>query len=334
MSMAVRVRAWALVLAMGLVPAGGAAWAASAPSVVASIGPVHALVANVMAGVAEPTLLMPAGASPHTYALRPTDARAIDRADVVFWIGPSLETALVRPLAALAADARVVALLEAPGVTTLPARVGGVWEAHRHDEASEPEHHGHDHGHDHYHYHYHDHDHVHDLDAHVWLSIANARAMVRAIAATLSAADAGRAERYHANASAYDRSLAALEAELSAELQPVRAVPFVVFHDAYQYYEAAFGLSGVGSLTVSPDQRPGVRRLMEIQDRIRSRGAVCLFAEPQFEPSLVQTLVAGTGVATGVLDPLGSDLEPGPAFYHRLMRDLAGALKACLSRAE
>ncbi len=285
--------------------------AAAAPAVVASIVPVHALVAGVMAGVGEPHLLMPGGASPHDYSLRPSDARALQQAQVVFWVGPALETVLERPLAA-APDARTVALLEAPELTLWPRREGGVWETD--DEAH------HDHGTT-----------EHDApDPHVWLDPDNAVAMVRQIAVVLSEIDPDHAGTYRANAGALMEGIAALDAELGAALAPVRETPFVVFHDAYQYLERHYGLATAGAIAVDPESRPGARRVREIRALIEARGARCLFAEPQFRPALVEVLVADTGVATGMLDPLGAELAPGPGAYFALMRGLAGSLVECL----
>jgi len=331
---------WLLVLGVGLgtVVTALPAQADGRPMVAVSVAPIHALVANVMAGIGEPMLLLPPGASPHTFALRPSDAAAIDRADVVFWVGEALETSLARPLAALAADARLVALIDAPGVTVLPLRRGGLWEASVHEDhdseqglgaGTQDDVGGHDHRHGQAHE---EMDRSHAVDAHIWLSLENARAMVRDIVEVLSDVDPEHAARYRENGAAYDKELEILGYELAAALSPVRSIPFIVFHDAFQYFERSFGLNGVGSLTVSPDQKPGARRLQEIRDRIAALGAVCVFREPQFDPGLVRTVVAGTDAEIGAIDPLGTALAPGPGLYKRLMRDLADGVKNCLVR--
>lgn len=293
---------------------------AEAPKVVASIKPVHSLVAAVMEGVAEPALIVRGAASPHTYAMKPSDAKALAAADLVFWIGPELEAFLDKPVTANARKATSVALLEAPGVTLLDAREGGAWEAH-------------DHGHEHKHEHKHDHEdeHGHDeVNTHIWLSPANARAMVAAIAEALAAKDPANAAAYTANAERTARSIDALDAELKAALAPVAGKPFVVFHDAYQYFEAQYGLNGVGAITVNPERRPSAKRLSEIRAKIGGLGAACVFAEPQFEPALVNTIVEGTPAKKGVLDPEGADLKDGPGLYPALMRNIAASLKDCL----
>ncbi|MGE0254933.1 MAG: zinc ABC transporter substrate-binding protein [Alphaproteobacteria bacterium] len=305
--------------------------AAEAPAVVASIPPVHSLVAAVMAGAGTPDLLIPGAVSEHTYTLKPSDARLLDRATVVFWVGPPIEGYLAKPLAALAGRARVVELLEAEGVERLPARSGGVWEEHAHDD-----HHDHDHGeaagkrddHDD-----HDDDHAgHDaaVDGHVWLSPLNARAIARAAAATLGAADPANAARYAANLAALESRLAALDEELKATTAPVRGLPFIVFHDAYQYLEQAYGLASAGSITVSAERKPGARRLAELRAKVREAGARCIFAEPQFPSTLVRTVAEGTGARTASLDQLGAGIAPGPDLYFVMMRRLAGDLAGCL----
>ena len=303
----------ALPAALALVLAAAPAMA-DAPKVVASIKPVHSLVAAVMQGVGQPALIVRGAASPHTYALKPSDAKALADADLVFWIGPELEGFLAKPLRATASKATAVELLEAKGVTLLDAREGGAWEAHDHGKD-----HGHaGNGHE-------------EVNTHIWLDPGNARAMVAAIADALAARDAANATAYKANAERTAQSIDALDAELKAALAPVADRPFVVFHDAYQYFEAYYGLNGVGAITVSPDRRPSAKRLSDIRARITALGAACVFAEPQFEPALVDTIVDGTKAKKGVLDPEGADLSDGPDLYPTLMRSIAAALKGCLT---
>ena len=306
--------------------------ALAAPAVVATIQPVHSLTAAVMDGIGEPTLLLPPGASPHAYSLKPSEAAALEDADLVVWIGDALETFLARTLDNVAGDAARLGLLDAPGMTLLDGREGGAWDAHDHDHDHEE--HGHeehahdDHGHD-----AHDHDaHDHgDVDAHVWLAPANGIAMTRAIAAELARLDPAHAERYRANAERRVAALEELAAAIEADLAPVREAPFIVFHDAYQYFEAAFDLNGVGAVTLSPERQPGPADIAALRDKIERAEAVCVFAEPQFPPRLVETLVEGTPARMGVLDPVGAGLAPGPDAYPTLLRDLADDLRACLA---
>ena len=303
------MRSVLMLLAVLLWPSG----VLSQPRVVASIVPVHALVAAVMRETGEPELLLRGGASPHDHALRPSDLRTLGEADVLFWIGPTLERFLVRPLET-AGTLRSVVLLDLPGLDPLPLREGGLWEHEPHDAAHREE--AHDGG---------------DRDPHVWLDPRRAAHLGHQIAAELGRIDPANAAVYRRNAATLDTRLQALESELAAVLAPVREVPYVVFHDAYQYFERRFATRAAGSLTVSPERSPGARRVSEIRALIRERGARCVFREPQFRPALVETLTAGTGARQGVLDPLGVELRPGPEAYFRLLRGLAAALRDCLA---
>lgn len=286
---------------------------AEAPRVVASIKPVHSLIAAVMDGVATPALLVPGSASPHVYSLKPSDAKRLAAAQIVFWIGPMYEGFLVKPLAALGGAARVVMLAEAPGVVVLPAREGGDWEAeaqHAHAPRGAVAH--------------------EKEDGHLWLDPENAKGIVAAAATALADADPEHAGAYRANAARATAALAALDARLGARLAPVAGVPYIVFHDAYQYLERRYGLAASGSVTVAPERKPGARRVEEIRARIADARVACVFAEPQFEPALVRSLAGDTGVKTGILDPLGADIAEGPDLYGAMMEKLATALASCL----
>jgi zinc transport system substrate-binding protein len=307
--------AWAGAFAIALfclMPVAATA-AGEAPRVVATIKPVHALVARVMAGAGEPAPLLQGAASAHTYSLRPSEARLLASADLVFWIGPDYEAFLVRPLAALG-NGRAVALIDAEGITTLAPRQGGLW--HKDD--------GHGHGHPRE-------DGGGPRDTHIWLDPANAIAMTAAIADALAEADPGRASLYAANAAAARAEIEALDRRLAKALAPLANRPYFVFHDAYQYFEARYGLRPAGAIMVTPGHLPGARRLGAIRARIEQAGALCVFAEPQFEPRLVETVAAGTPARTGVLDPLGMTTPAGAAAYAAILEGLAGALTACLT---
>ncbi len=306
-----RRRVFTLAASLGafLAVAAHADQAVAEPRVVASILPVQSLVAGVMAGVGEPHLIVRGAGSPHTYALRPSDARALERAELVFWIGPVYETFLDRPLKGLR-HARVVALVDAPGIVRLPAREGGPWADHDHDHRPAK---------------------AEEIDGHLFLDPTNAGTLVGAIAAALARADPANSAHYQMNAARVIARLDELDKELKAALDPWRGRPFLVFHDAYQYLEARYGLSAVGSITVSPDRRPGAKRLSQLRRRIVETNAGCVFSEPQFEPTLVRTLIEGTGARTGVLDPLGVGEMPGPEAYFTMMRKLARAVAGCLA---
>lgn len=279
---------------------------AEVPSVVASIRPVQTVAAAVMKGVGTPQLLLSSASSLHAHALKPSEAKLLSQAKVVFWVGPTLETFLAKPLEALAGKARVVSLMNVPGLQALPSRSGGLWES---DEGT------HETG---------------VLDGHIWLSPPNAVAMANAMAEALAVADPTNATEYWANAEAFSRQTMALDKELHTLLAPARAKPFLVFHDAYQYFEDRYRLAALGSISVAPDQPPSARRLAALQERLREAKAVCIFSEPQFEPRHVQMLVEGSGARGGVLDPEGAQLKDGPDLYFALMRGLAADLLRCL----
>lgn len=314
---------------------------ADAPDVVVSIKPVHSLVAAIMQGVGEPKLIVDGAASPHTYALKPSNAAALQDADVIFWVGHGLEAFLEKPLEALGGKATIVELEDAPGLTKLKFREGGAFEAHDHGhetegheaDGHEAEAHGtEDGGHEHAEAAAHDHE--GGFDTHLWLDPMNAKAMASAIEAALAEADPANAATYKANLAALDANIDALDTEIAATLAPVKDKPFVVFHDAYQYFEHRYGVRVAGSITVSPETMPGAERVSEIHGKVKELGAACIFAEPQFEPKLVNVVMEGTSARAGTLDPEAATLTAGPALYFDMMRALATSMKDCLSQAE
>jgi zinc transport system substrate-binding protein len=310
----------------------------AAPAVVASTKPIHSLVAAVMGDAGTPELIVKGAASPHTYSLRPSDAGALESADIVFWTGHGMELFLADALKTLSTNARVVELAEAPGIELLPVREGGAFEAHAHDHEGH-DHDDHDHDHDDHddhedhegHEDHEDHDHAHDEgDMHFWLDPENAKLMVAEIAKVLSETDPDNAAAYAANADAELARLDQLQAEIAATLAPVAEKPFIVFHDAYQYFEARFGLEVAGAVTLSPEAMPGAARIDELRARVAELGATCVFAEPNFEPAIVRTIVEGTEAKAGTLDPEGASLTEGPDLYPELLRGLASGLVECL----
>ena len=348
---------------------GGTAMA-DVPRVAVDIAPVHSLVARVMQGVGDPSLIVAPGASPHEYSLRPSEAAALQEADLVFWLSPDLTPWLEGAIETLAGSATVTELLEVDGTTELPFREGALFEAHAHEDdehadeehaheehAEGEDHAGHDHeehaegedhaGHDHEEHaegedhaghdheeHAADGDHAgHDHgehDPHAWLSPDNGAVWLNAIAAQLSAADPDNAGAYFANAAAGREELAALSAEIDGILDPVRGRNFIVFHDAYQYFETAFDFPASGAISLSEASDPSPARIAEIQARVVEQGVTCVLSEPQFDPGIVATVMDGSDARTGVLDPLGSDLEPGPDLYNNVLRNLATTLAGCL----
>lgn len=305
--------------------------AAAELKVTATIKPVHALVAQVMEGVGTPSLLVRGAASPHTYALKPSDARALHHANVFFRVSETVEPFTRKIVAALPDTVRTVTLSQAPGIELLDIRRGETFETH--DHAHDDDHNGHDHGHDHANHDHADHEHTDaSRDGHVWLDPENARKMVAEIARVLSEASPADAERFKANAERADAALVALEKDIARDLAPVKDKPFVVFHDAFQYFEHRFGLAAVGSITVSPETQPSAKRLTEIRRKLATLSASCVFSEPQFQAKLVTAVIEGTSARAGTLDPEGALVEPGPGAYDSLLRNLATGLKSCLSQ--
>lgn len=306
----------AAILSMAALPA-----AAEAPKVMASIQPLHSLVASVMKGVAEPGLVVSGAQSEHTYALKPSDARALQAARVVVLVDENYETFLAKPLKNRKGSLDVIALADLPGAHVLPSRKGGLWEEEDdHDDhkgGKDHDHHGHHHG---------------AVDGHVWLDPDNARLLVTAVADRLAEIDPANSAAYQANAKDTVARLQALDTQMKERLATVADRPFVVFHDAYQYVEKRYGLSAAGSITVDPDRPPSAKRLAALRDRLRAAGAACVFREPQFPAPIVHTLADASGAREGVLDPQGADIPPGPDQYFTLMTRMADSLTSCLSR--
>lgn len=287
----------------------------AAPKVVASLMPIQSLIAGVMGDAGTPAVIIQGYGSPHVYSLRPSEAATLSHADIVFWIGRSMETFLQKPLSTLARKAQVVALLDTEGLILLPNREAGVWEVDYHGEQGGAV------G-----------SHAHArTDPHIWLAPVNAKLLVDEIAKQLGKVDAANATTYRRNALEVSRRIDALERDLRSQLQPVQAIPYAVFHDSFQYFEHHFGLHAVGSLTLSPDRMAGARRLRELRETIKERGARCVFSEPQFKSALIKTVIEGTNARRGVLDPLGAGLRPGPGAYFEMMRANAAAIVDCLS---
>ncbi|MEK1930787.1 MAG: zinc ABC transporter substrate-binding protein [Pararhizobium sp.] len=315
-----------LLLAPSMLLATGAAHA-EVPNVVVSIKPIHSLVASIMQGVGEPALIVEGAASPHTYSMKPSNASALENANIVFWIGHGLEAFLEKPLESLGSGAKIVELDGAPGLEKLKFREGGAFEPHddgdEHEASAEgAEAHAHEEGH------HHDEG---EFDMHLWLDPANAKTMAAEIEKTLAEADPDNAAAYKANLDALSTRLDTLDKTLVETVAPIKDRPFIVFHDAYQYFEHRYHVKVAGSITVSPETLPGAERLTEIHDKIVELGATCVFAEPQFEPKLVNVVLEGTPAKSGTLDPEAATLDAGPDLYFQLMEGIGTSLKTCLS---
>jgi zinc transport system substrate-binding protein len=295
--------------------------ALAAPKIIASIVPVHSVVASVMGDLGTPELLLSGRNSEHTATLSPQQLSDLGKADVVFMIGSGLEHKLGQVSGSDAVGGKkFTALSEVAGIKTLPVRQGGTFEVHEEHEGEEHEGEEHD-----------DHDGaILKFDPHVWLDPENVKVMTKAVAADLSKVDPGNAKTYEANAKAYVASLDQLTGDITAETKPIQNKPFVVFHDAYQYFEKRFGLTAVGSISDISASAPSAKRLNEIRRKLEETKAVCVFREPQFDAKYVTVVLEGSKARQGVLDPIGSDITPGPKAYAQLLTRLAKGARDCL----
>jgi zinc transport system substrate-binding protein len=282
---------------------------------------------SVMEGIAVPYLLLAGGESPHTYSLRPSQVRQLHQANLLIWIGPNIETFLDKTVATISNQTRQLRLFELPHLTLLKIRKGGAWETNHshgekkettptheeleavHSKASEP---------------------AYQWDQHIWLDSHNAKVMVSAIAQALTQVDPEHASQYTQNANLLIQRLDKLDQHLRESLAASQNLPFLVFHDAYHYFENRYHLTAVGSITLSPEALPSAKRLQALRTHINQLQVRCIFSEPQFESSLVKTLIEGTSVRPGTLDPIGIKLAAGKEAYFELLRQLAQSLNECL----
>lgn len=283
---------------------------AEAPDVVTDIPPVQSLAAQVMGDMDTPGILLEKSADPHHFQLRPSQARALSQAELVFWVGPELTPWLARALGGLGGGAKVVILLDAPGTT-----IRDFASAHETEHEAE-----HDHG---------------TRDPHAWLDPANARAWIGTIQAELSKANPDHANAYAANATAAIARIDEAEAQARAILVTVGDTPIMVFHDAYGYFADAFGVNIVGSISLGDASAPGAGRLAAIRQDLEHEGAVCVFPEAQHDPAYVRAMVEGTGTRIGrALDPSGTTLPYGPALYGDLLVNMAQTIADCVAAKE
>ena len=302
-------------------------WAA--PQVVADLAPTGALVQEVMGDLGEVRVLLPQGASAHHYQMRPSDARALQSADLVVWVGPELTPWLDRAQGSLSGGAEL-RLLTVEGTQT---RSYGAAETEAHDDHDHGDH-DHDHDHDHGDHDHGDHDHAHDgTDPHAWLNPQNAVTWLDAIAQTLSEQDPENAQTYQANARAAAERLTALDATLTDRLAPVADARFVVFHDAYGYFTEHFGLQPAIPVALGDASTPSAARIAEIRAQIAQSGATCAFPEYAHDPALIATVTEGSTLTLGgELSPEGGALAPGAGQYDALLTQMADTLLDCLNR--
>ncbi len=292
------------------------AWA-EAPAVLTDTAPIHSLVAQVMDGVGIPDLLLPPDVSPHDFQFRPSDAARMSDATVVIWSGHTLAPWLEEPVETLATDAVILELLDTDGWTPLPTREDAAFaaaEAEEHDEE------GHDHLHEH-----------EGADPHAWLSPDVASVWLGHIAETLASTDPANAETYRANATAAQSRLVTLKAELTARLAPVQGRPYIVPHDAYQYFESAFAMPASGAITLSDASAPGPARIAELMEMISENQINCILTDPETSDEWSTLLAEGSLAKSARSDPDGISMDPGPALYGAILTNITDALVTCLS---
>ena len=335
-------------------------------NVVVSIQPIHSLVAGVMKGVETPHLLIAGQSNPHHFQLKPSQAAHLSKADLVVWVGPSLESRLVKPLASGVKKGRGFSLLSLDGLTLREMRGDHNHHDHGSDKAKHDDHDDHDHhakshddhkhkehkhkkhGHDDHKNEKHDEhghdDHGHDddkdhakaeqrkaVDPHIWLDVDNAIVITRAVAARLSKLSPSHASRFEANAQAQIKRLQQLKHTLTTDLSPVSKRAFMVFHDAYQYFSRAFGLSYAGSIATQSEVSPSAKHMRDLKKKLVEENVGCVFSEPQHSDKLVKALIDNSSVKNAQLDPLGAGLAPGPDSYFQMMSKLGQDVSACLA---
>ena len=291
--------------------------------VLTSIKPLQLIAAAVQDGIGEPEVLLPPGASPHHYALRPSDVRRVRDADLLYWIGPDMEAFLPRVLSSR--DKPQIAVQDLPGMTL--RHFGDSHDEHDHD------HDEHDHGHEHASDELgNDHDHrPGSLDAHLWLAADNAKVIAARMAADLAKLDTANAARYAANLQAFEARLDALDDHIRPQLAALQGKPYFVFHEAFDYFEAAYGLKHAGVFSVLTEVQPGARHVAAMRKTLQQAGPSCVFSEPPLRPRLAETLTAGLPVKLAELDALGGALPVSATGYEQLLENLAGGLSECLN---
>jgi len=297
-----------------------ASYANAETKVVASIKPLHSLISYVMDGVGTPDIIIDGSSSPHTFQLKPSHASMLQEADIVFWIGEDLESFLETPLDSIAKNAKRVTLMDSNEIDLLKFREKNVFDDHD-EHGDEHDEHGDEHD-DHHDGHAHG-----EFDIHFWLDPEIAKTIVSIVARELSEIDVANKSTYEANAKKAINDLDTLIAETRSKINS--DATYIVFHDAYQYFEKRFGIEVIGALTVNPEVLPGARQLAEIREVIEHEKVNCLFSEPQFNPSIAKTIAQDTGVKASVLDPLGAELDPGKDLYFDLIGDMASSLESC-----
>ena len=304
--------------------------------VVTSIKPIHSLASYLMDGVAKPDLIVDGYASPHGFALKPSHAKMIQNADIIFWVGQDIESFLKKPLKSIAKKADKIELMEIKGLTKLKFRERNIFEGHDdhghkeddHDDHAKKEDDHDDHGHDDEHKEDGHDDHGHgEYDPHIWLDPMNAKVILSEMAEHLIENDQKNEAKYKANLKKAHKDIDKLTKKVKSELN--KDFKSIVFHDAYQYFEKRFGINILGAFTVNTDVMPGAEQLAEIREIIEHDKVSCIFSEPQFNPDIIKAVAKDTNVATGVIDPLGATLNPGKDLYFDLIGNMSKSFKGC-----
>lgn len=286
-----------------------------APKVAVTIKPIHALVAGIMQGVGEPQLLLPDGASPHTFQLKPSTLKQLKEAELIVWVGPELELFMVKPLEQLQPRYGIQTLMTLPHLQLLNQRNGREWEHEHDDDHDEHSHHSHE-----------------GQDPHMWLSTENAKIIIDALTSTLSQNDAENAKIYQTNAKNLKVKINTLKNTLDKQLSPVQAIAFLVYHDGYQYFEKEFHLDGVGTMMINPHLPLSAHGVNEIRQLIKDKQVKCVFRETEFNDTMTRQYLSDMGVKVQELDPLGARIPEGPDTYEKILKQLGDTISSCLQK--
>ena len=315
--------------------------------VVTSIKPIHSLASYLMDGIGKPGLIVDGYASPHSFSMKPSHAKMLQNADIVFWVGEGMENFLKKPLSSIAKKAEKIELMEVKGLNILKFRERNIFEEHNHDDhddhakkedahddhdqddhaKKEDDHDDHDHA-DHAKKEDDHEGHAHgEYDSHIWLDPMNAKVILNEMAEHLIENDAENASKYKDNLKKVLKKIDTLTIQVMTELN--KSVSSIVFHDAYQYFEQRFNVNILGAFTVNPDVMPGAEQLAEIREIIEHDKVACVFSEPQFNPNIINAVAKDMKIKTGVLDPLGATLDPGKNLYFNLIKNMSLSFKGC-----
>ena len=299
--------------------------------VVTSIKPIHSLASYLMDGIGKPDLIVDGYASPHGFSMKPSHAKMLQNAELIFWVGEDLESFLEKPLSSIAKKAEKIELIEIKGLNVLKFRERNIFDEHNHDDHDDHDDHN-DHGKKEEHDDHDDHDdhegHAHgEYDPHIWLDTMNAKAMLNEMAEHLIENDPKNEAKYKSNLDKALKDIDKLTIEVMTELN--NSVSSIVFHDAYQYFEKRFNVNVLGAFTVNTDVMPGAEQLAEIREIIEHDKVACVFSEPQFNPDIINAVAKDMKIKTGVLDPLGATLDSGKDLYFKLIRNMSASFKGC-----